>query len=102
MLLTSPYPDPPPFPEVNAYHLFLNRPDQAAWDDHTLHIDVVTGERRSFREYVKRVNDATTALGAPVLQGGLGLHGQEGEIVGIISDNSMVTRIESLANCLVF
>lgn len=90
MYLKSPYPDPPALPEVNSHYLFFKRPDQAQWPDYTLHIDATTGERRKYREFVKRVEDLATALGAPVSQGGLGLSAEDGEIIGIVSENCMV------------
>ncbi|KAF9459208.1 hypothetical protein BDZ94DRAFT_1268837 [Collybia nuda] len=99
MYLKSPYPDVPPIPELNAHHLFFGRPDQAEWpEDFTLHIDVKTGRKRTYREFVQRVRQGATALGTPVSDGGLGLTGGEGEIVGIMSDNSMdyITIVHSL------
>lgn len=93
MYIKSPYPDTPPTPDLNAHHIFFNRPDQAEWpSDFTLHIDVKSGKKRTYREFVQRVRHGTTALGAPVSEGGLGLKGDDGEIVGIMSDNSMVRR----------
>jgi hypothetical protein len=91
MYLKSPYPDVPPVPEINVHHLLFHRPDQAEWKDYTLFIDVKTGKRRTFREFVERVQHGMTALGAPVVQGGLGVGTREdGEMIGIMSQNSMV------------
>ncbi|TFK34780.1 hypothetical protein BDQ12DRAFT_715112 [Crucibulum laeve] len=97
MYLKSPYPDPPPLPEVNAHYLFFKRPDQDQWPDYTLHIDPVTGYKRSYREFVARVQYGATALGAPVADGGLGLRAEDGDIVGIMSENSMdyITIVQS-------
>lgn len=91
MYLKSPYPDVPAFPEINAHHIFFNRPDQAEWPDYTFQIDARTGKKRSHREFVGRVRHGITGLGAPVSEGGLGLRGEDGEIVGIIGQNSMVS-----------
>ncbi|TFK68984.1 acetyl-CoA synthetase-like protein [Pluteus cervinus] len=88
MIIKSPFPDPPPLPETNVHNIFFNRPEQAQWADFTLLIDAPTGKRRGYREFVERVRDAATALGAPVAEGGLGLRGED-EIVGIMSENSM-------------
>ncbi|KAF5348471.1 hypothetical protein D9756_009591 [Leucocoprinus leucothites] len=97
MYLKSPYPDPPALPEVNSHYLFFKRPDQAEWPDYTIHIDPSTGQRRRYKEFVKRVEDLATALGAPVSQGGLGLKAEDGEIIGIVSENCMeyITLIHS-------
>lgn len=93
MYLKSPYPDVPPISEINLHDLFFHRPDQAEWKDFTLHIDALTGKRRTFREFVRRVKLGITALGAPVAEGGLGLGTSGGnEMIGIISQNSMVCR----------
>jgi hypothetical protein len=67
MYVKSPYPDVPPTPDMNVHHLVFHRPEQAEWKDYTLHIDAETGERRTFREFVNRVQLGMNALGAPVL-----------------------------------
>jgi hypothetical protein len=90
MYLKSLFPDVPPTPQMNVHHLFFNRPDQAEWKDFTLQIDGETGKRRTFRQFVDRLKLGMTALGAPVAEGGLGLGTQNGEMVGIISPNSLV------------
>jgi hypothetical protein len=78
-------------PEMNVHHLFFHRPEQAEWKDYTLQIDGETGKRRTFREFVDRLQLGMTALGAPASDGGLGLGTQkDGEMVGIVSPNSMV------------
>ncbi|KAG0708433.1 hypothetical protein DFH29DRAFT_870962 [Suillus ampliporus] len=81
------FPDLPKVPESNVHHLLFNRPDQKKWPDYTLFVNVATGQRHSFREFVERVRDGATALGADVAQGGLGLRPENGEIVGILSEN---------------
>ncbi|KAG2362830.1 hypothetical protein BDR07DRAFT_1357078 [Suillus spraguei] len=81
------FPDVPKVPESNVHHLVFNRPDQQEWPDYTLFVNMTTGQRRSFREFVERVRDGATALGADVTQGGLGLRPENGELVGILSEN---------------
>jgi hypothetical protein len=93
MYYRSLFPDLPELVESNIHDLILNRPDQQAWPDYTLFVNVVTGQRCSFREFVERVRDGATALGAEVAQGGLGLRPENGELVGILSDNCPVRSI---------
>ncbi|KJA14497.1 hypothetical protein HYPSUDRAFT_150348 [Hypholoma sublateritium FD-334 SS-4] len=89
MYIKSPYPDPPPLPNVNAHYFFFKRPDQAEWPNYTIHIDSATDARVMYRDFVRNIEDLSTGLAAPVSQGGMGLEGwEEGEIVGIISQNS--------------
>ncbi|KAG2123810.1 hypothetical protein DEU56DRAFT_759917 [Suillus clintonianus] len=87
MYYKSLFPDLPKVPESNIHHLIFNRPDQQEWPDYTLFVNVATGQRRSFREFVERVRDGATALGADVVQGGLGLRPENGDVVGILSEN---------------
>ncbi|KAG2066900.1 acetyl-CoA synthetase-like protein [Suillus decipiens] len=58
------FPDVPKVPESNVHNLVFNRPDQREWPDYTLFVNVTTGQRRSFKEFVERVRDGATALGA--------------------------------------
>ncbi|KAL0061959.1 hypothetical protein AAF712_011243 [Marasmius tenuissimus] len=83
----SPFPTPPPVADINAHHVFFNRPDQAQWPDFTFHIEAETGKKRMYKEFVARVKAGITALGTPVSEGGLGI--ESGEMVGIMSENSM-------------
>ncbi|KAG1723502.1 hypothetical protein EDB19DRAFT_1602132, partial [Suillus lakei] len=62
-------------------------PDQQEWPDYTLFMNVATGQWHSFREFLECVRDGTTALGADMMQGGLGLCPENGELVGILSEN---------------
>jgi len=89
MYLKSLYPDVPKVPAQNVHHICFNRSDQIEWKNHTLHIEATTGKRRSFREFYERVIDGATALGSPISADGLGLNGEDGEIVGILGENSM-------------
>lgn len=89
-IIKSLYPEPPPAPDANAHYSFFKRPDQTQWPaDFTLHIDAVTGERRTYREFQARVNDLATGLGGSTSDGCLGL-GKPGEKVGIMMENSSV------------
>lgn len=54
-------------------------------------IDAFTNERRTLREFQARVSDAATALAA------LGLEGEKGDVVGILSENNMVSPAASLS-----
>ncbi|KAG1732677.1 uncharacterized protein EDB91DRAFT_1084707 [Suillus paluster] len=81
------FPDLPKVPESNVHHLLFNRPDQKEWPDYTLFVNAATGQQRSFREFIERVRDGATALGADVAHGGLGLRPENGELVGILSEN---------------
>lgn len=92
MCLKSLYPDLPVTPNVNAYHFLCGRPDQVHWPDFTFHVDAKTGEKRTYREFCARVQLGATALGTPVSEGGLGLRGEDGEVIGIIGRNSSVSE----------
>ncbi|KAH7915463.1 hypothetical protein BJ138DRAFT_1109674 [Hygrophoropsis aurantiaca] len=83
------FPDIPTFPEQNVHNLLFNRPEQQSWPDYTLYVDALIGQRRSYREFLDRVRDGGTALGAPVEQGGLGLNPGGKEIVAILSENCL-------------
>ncbi|KAG2147409.1 uncharacterized protein EDB93DRAFT_1337359 [Suillus bovinus] len=89
MYYKSLFPDLPKVPESNIHHFLFDRPEQRAWPDYTLFVNAATGQRRSFMEFVDRVRDGATALGADVVQGGLGLHPENGDLVGILSENSL-------------
>ncbi|KAG2123813.1 hypothetical protein DEU56DRAFT_43630 [Suillus clintonianus] len=89
MYYKSLFPDLPKVPESNFHHFIFERPDQQEWPDYTLFVNVATGQRRSFREFIERVRDGATALGADVTQGGLGFRPENGELVGILSENCL-------------
>ena len=81
----------PPVPDAsfpNAHHLLLNRPEQAEWEDYDLQVDALTGKTRRWFEFKDRVKRAATAFGDP----GLFPH-KRGELVGIISENSIVSLV---------
>ena len=91
MYLKSPYPDVPPQPTVNAHYFFFNRPDQANWPNFTAHIDVETGEEILYDDFLERIRDLATGLGASVDQGGLGIRAENKEMIGIMGENSSVS-----------
>lgn len=81
------FPEIPKVPVSNVHHLLFNRPDQQEWSDYTLFVNVATGQRLSFRGFVDRVRGGAAAVGAGVTQGGLGLRPENGEFIGILSEN---------------
>ena len=102
MYLKSPYPDPPALPDVNAHHIYFKRPQQAEWPDYVVHVDVETDERVMYRDFTARIQDLATGLGAPLHQGGMGLQAEDGEIVGILAENSSVSVYCKVLSHLVF
>lgn len=90
MYLKSLFPDIPHLPPTNVYSYCFDRPERLAEPDYTYHVDALTGHQRSYRQHRERAVHAMTALGAPTSQGGLGLRREDGEIVGILSENCMV------------
>lgn len=93
MLFKSLYPPTPPVPDKNVYELFFNDPEQNALPDYTLYVDAESGRQIRRSEFNERVRDAATALGAPLSAGGLGLSGEKGDIVGILSSNCIVSLV---------
>lgn len=89
MYLKSFYPPLPDLPKQNVHHILFNRPDQSSWPDFTFQVDVLTGERRTFREFYARLRDGATALGTDVAHGGLGIHRENDEIVAVLSENCL-------------
>ena len=85
MYLKSLYPTLPPIPDENVHYCMFKNADGEEIKDYTLHIDAVTGRKRSYYEFRDRVYDGATALDA------LGLSAEAGNIVGIYSFNCMVS-----------
>lgn len=90
MYLKSLYPWPPPVPDSNVHNCMFGSESDAQPEDYLLHIDAPSGKKRTYYEFRERVRDAATALGASVSDGGLGVSAEMGDIVGILSHNSMV------------
>lgn len=91
MYLQSLYPPVPPTPDQNYHHALFSNPRQGDIPDYTLHIDGLTGRRRSRKEFDERMRDGATALAASLDEGGLALNGQSGDVVGIFSTNCLVS-----------
>lgn len=91
MYLQSPF-EPCPEPPIQNYHDFqFGLPNVVATKDYTVFIDAFTNERRTLREFQARVSDAATALVV------LGLEGEKGDVVGILSENNMVSPAASFS-----
>lgn len=90
MYLRSSFPPIPNVPTTN--YLYTVFPEGSSEDsktvDYTIHIDAVTGQRRSVKEFARDVFDAITVFGMDRSYGGLKLENQHR--VGILSDNCMV------------
>lgn len=91
--LKSLFPPIPELPPLNIHTLLFERPPgNAIPKDFVIHIDGLTGETRTYGEYVERIRDCATALSAPVSQGGLDIRhdGPDKEIIAIFSPNCLV------------
>lgn len=51
-----------------------------------------TGRKRTYKHFLKQVELGATALGAKLTHGGLGLNGDGDEMIGLMGDNSLVSR----------
>ena len=90
MYIESSFPDQPKVPDCNAYEALWNRHEQAGWpDDLILHIDGISGRKRTYQEFRTRAILAATALGSPNSDGSVEFR-ETGEMVAIISHNSLV------------
>jgi hypothetical protein len=85
------YPPVPPFEDHNVHNTIFYRPEQAEWPNYTLYIDAITGRKQTYYDFLERVYDAATFLDTPVSEGGLGIKAEEGEVIGILSDNCIVS-----------
>ena len=87
------YPDPPELPPLNFHTLVFERLANVP-HDFDIHIDGVTGEKRTYGQFVERVRDCATALAAPTEKGGLGIGSdvKTKPFIGILSPNSLVRR----------
>ena len=84
------YPPLPQFPPQNVHNVLFNRPEQANWPDYPLHVNAHTGASRSFRQFLEIVRDGATAMASDVEIGGLGIRPENGELAGVLCENSMV------------
>ena len=91
MYLKSPYPDVSPLPNVNAHYFFFNRSIHADWSNFPVHINTETGDKVMYYDFLERIRDLATGLGASVSQGGLGIAAEDKERIGIMGENSSVS-----------
>ncbi|KZS92177.1 amp dependent CoA ligase [Sistotremastrum niveocremeum HHB9708] len=89
MIINNFYGPFPKLPPTNVHNMIFRRPGAPEIPDHVSQIDGKTGEKRTRQEFLERVYDGATALGASVEDGGLGLSGEKGDMVGIVSYNSL-------------
>ncbi|CAE6522608.1 unnamed protein product [Rhizoctonia solani] len=88
-VIQSPFGPLPPVPETNFIHALLHAsspPRPSLPDDYVTHIDGITGEQRTLKQLVARINDVGAALLAPKEQGGLAIRPKD-QIVGLLSSN---------------
>ncbi|KAG8707742.1 hypothetical protein FRC11_007186, partial [Ceratobasidium sp. 423] len=79
-IITSPYGPLPPQPETNFIYALLHAPSPPRPplpDDYVTHIDGITGEQRTFKQFVARINEVGAALLAPKDRGGLAIRPKE-------------------------
>ena len=79
-----------PIPPQNIHNVLFNHPEQAHRPGCILHINALSGQTRSFRQFLERVRDGATAMSADADQGGLGIRPGNNELVGLLTENSMV------------
>jgi len=92
MHLSSLFPPIPDLPSPTNYYSFLvDRPEVERWPNYTVYIDGVTGESIRIRPLLDRIETAATGLAASSAEGGLGLHGGDGHLVGLLSENCLVS-----------
>ncbi|KAF9072347.1 hypothetical protein BDP27DRAFT_1320771 [Rhodocollybia butyracea] len=106
MHIQSFFREPPPAQDLNVHNIFFGRADQAQWPEYTIHIDLETDKKRSFKELTERIKDTLAAFHSPLKNGGMefGTEGSE-EMIGIMSENSsdyMVLVHALLANTTPF
>lgn len=90
MYHSSLFPPLPKMPPQNIHNILFNRPEQADWPDYALHVNILTGQTRSFRQFIETVRDGATTMSSDVNLGGLGIRPGNDELVGVLSENSMV------------
>ena len=93
MYIKSSFPGHDKVPNCNAYEALWNRFEQAGWpDDLILHIDGISGRKRTYQEFRTRAVLAATSLGNPVSDESPGVRSEleNGEMIAIISDSSSV------------
>ena len=95
MYIKSSFPDQAKVQDCNAYEALWNRYEQSGWsDDLILHIEGISGRKRTYQEFRNLSVLTATALGSPVSDGSLGFR-EKGEMIVIISHNSLVREASS-------
>ncbi|KAI0669049.1 acetyl-CoA synthetase-like protein [Trametes maxima] len=84
----SRYPPLPHIPVQNAHEAIFDSPALRTNEDQVLFVEPLADKQWSKRDFCQRVYDCTTALLAPVAEGGLGFD-PDREMVGIISINCL-------------
>lgn len=98
MVFKSPFPDVPPLPDKNIHDFIFDR-ERIPAQDYVVHIDALTGEKRTRDEFLQRVRMAATALCQPLPEGpGIDVNQ---EIVGILSHNSLVSPLAVFARATI-
>ena len=93
MYIKSSFPEQAKLSDCNAYEALWNRHEQAGWPgDLILHIEGISGRKRTYQEFRTRTVLAATALGSPIYDGSLGFR-ETGEMIAIISHNSLVRKV---------
>ncbi|CUA72512.1 hypothetical protein RSOLAG22IIIB_04909 [Rhizoctonia solani] len=88
-VIQSPFGPLPPVPETNFINTILHAPSPPRPplpDDYVTHIDGITGEQRTLKQLIARINQVGAALVAPKDQGGLAIRPKE-QTVGLLSTN---------------
>ena len=93
MYIKTPFSGHDKVPDCNAYEALWNRQQQGGWpDDLILHIDGISGHKRTYQEFRTRAVLAAKTLGTPVSDG---VRDENEEMVAIISDCSSVRERDS-------
>lgn len=98
-VITSPFPPVQPYKAQNVHSfIFDSKPAKDIPLNHILHINGLTGQQRTYGEFLERVRDAATGIAADTSVGGLGIQPRcdPPEIIGILSPNSMVRNMPIL------
>ncbi|KZS92203.1 acetyl-CoA synthetase-like protein [Sistotremastrum niveocremeum HHB9708] len=89
MVINSPHGPLPELPLANIHDTIFRRPGAPEIPDHVSQIDARTGEQRTRKAFIELIRDGATALSSSIDDGGLGLRGDKGRMVGILSFNSL-------------
>ncbi|CCL98279.1 uncharacterized protein FIBRA_00273 [Fibroporia radiculosa] len=87
MIFKPLFPEVLPLADQNVHDFLFNKPARTPDVDYPIHIDALTGVRRTRSEFIDRVRDGATALVAPLSSGGFEIG--PNEHVGILSYNCL-------------